>query len=78
MRCQCSKPDFVFTERSFWATWWTDLKEPFIHFKKADRFCERCGVGLCLECSYDYKIDIIDSVFTTFDAICHTCEELEL
>ena len=60
-KCQCGKPDFPafphqletpsgtirMGERDYFAyPVGNDL-----HFKPADRICERCGVGLCGDCS---------------------------
>ena len=45
-RCMCGKPDTM--EYGIWQ----DIEfDNLLHFKSADRECERCGRPLCKDCS---------------------------
>ena len=45
-RCTCGKPDTM--EYGIWQ----DIEfDNLLHFKSADRECERCGRPLCKDCS---------------------------
>ena len=73
-RCQCGKPK-AFYRGEGQGTICSLSKPSDLHFKAADRYCERCGVALCGECTYfatmaDYLCDT--------NYLCHTCAELEM
>lgn len=41
-----------------------------LNIRKADRYCEKCGVALCEDCSVDFFYD-------WHHWICRTCAEME-
>ena len=53
MNCMCPKPIAVdIIDKAVHSThdYPLAIVPPFLHGKKADRFCERCGRGLCETC----------------------------
>ena len=67
-KCQCGKPEYmrIHTNIPVGIHHWDTL-----HFKAADRYCERCGAPLCGECS-------IDIFYDWNHYLCRTCAELEM
>ena len=82
-KCMCPKPDYIkIPNDTPWDTT-IHLFEPFLHYKKADRCCERCGRGLCGDCgvitrTYTYT-PVNPKDFTDFvlvdNYICAPCNE---
>ena len=50
-RCMCGKPDTIRIAHSPSITEFIGLDDNILHFKAADRYCERCGRGLCEDCA---------------------------
>ena len=76
-KCQCGKPYSVDLTKNCRIVNLTNI----LHFKSADRFCEKCGATLCKDCST--KTPILDGHLGGFEFqyhyeyYCRTCAELE-
>ena len=88
-KCQCGAPEFAsigikqllngnYDNFGYWLNPESDL-----HFKVADRFCERCGAPLCEDCgvwkgTYNYTpLDKIGNFDLKKEYLCRTCAEWE-
>ena len=82
-RCQCPKPDQMKVDPYTMDVggYVIPVLETDLHFKSADRECERCGAALCAECAttieheeesqfYKGLIVIVNQV------VCRTCAEI--
>ena len=87
-KCQCGKPLKMRINGSPCLpldTYDKLTKPDGLHFKTADRYCERCGVALCGECQVQLY-NISDGIHTervsaytaSIETVCHTCAELEM
>ena len=88
-RCQCGKPEEIFDNKQghpdypLWIT--NEMLGHVFHFRKADRFCERCGAPLCEKCAITFMTHIGDGTTNRYlkhsdftkHHLCHTCAELE-
>ena len=72
-RCMCPKPDTM--EYGIWQ----DIEyDNLLHFKPADRECERCGRPLCKDCAGSVQIFGLDWGYATFyrlPTLCPICAE---
>lgn len=87
MNCMCPAPDYADYIIPANKLWQSPRKEVTTHFddnvlhgKKADRFCERCGRGLCGDCAVSATegyIDIPNNKLVTFktEPLCQACKE---
>ena len=79
MNCMCLKPTYL----SFYQGCVPQVKlrppydEEILHGKKADRFCERCGRGLCGDCcqSTQFYMEAWERVMPVADYVCQACKE---
>ena len=65
-RCQCGKPGKTSITRFVGNT---------LHFKVADRQCERCGAPICLDCTYN--VALVEETGEILGCHCRSCAELE-
>ena len=88
-RCQCGKPDFIAAEEMpdtspdnmegfDYPKYIVDLGEPTLHFKSADRHCEKCGAALCAECEIKstWGMEEWELRFPHYTPLCRTCAEI--
>ena len=85
-RCQCPKPDQMKVDPYTMDVggYVIPILETDLHFKAADRECERCGAALCAECGVKtgtltfIPYDKTGETFQLVDEyICRTCAELQ-
>ena len=77
-RCQCGKPQVVRSVPyigDMHANWYEPMD--CLHFKAADRYCERCGAALCEDCCEIVYLDDAYGVVKDHKTYCRTCAELE-
>ena len=78
-RCQCPKPEGAIWNRpDIGGFSITTLRGPTIHFKSADRECERCGAALCAECEIKstWGMEEWELRFPHYTPLCRTCAEI--
>ena len=91
-RCQCGKPDFIAAEEMpdtspdnmegfDYPKYIVDLGEPTLHFKSADRHCEKCGAALCAECATTIEHEEESQFYKGLmvivnQVVCRTCAEI--
>ena len=69
-RCMCGKPDTM--EYGIWQ----DIEfDNLLHFKSADRECERCGRPLCKDCQVlsTYMLEDWELMFPAATCLCPIC-----
>ena len=69
-RCMCVKPDTM--EYGIWQ----DIEyDNLLHFKSADRECERCGRPLCGDCQVlsTYMLEDWELMFPAATCLCPIC-----
>ena len=69
-RCTCGKPDTM--EYGIWQ----DIEfDNLLHFKSADRECERCGRPLCKDCQVlsTYMLEDWELMFPAATCLCPIC-----
>ena len=69
-RCMCVKPDTM--EYGIWQ----DIEfDNLLHFKSADRECERCGRPLCKDCQVlsTYMLEDWELMFPAATCLCPIC-----
>ena len=84
-RCQCGKPkvlSLMRADKHMFCDGTTSILLPTdLHFKAADRFCERCGAPLCEDCVFRKTVRLTDpytsEIFFVTRYYCQTCAELE-
>ena len=69
-RCMCGKPDTM--EYGIWQ----DIEfDNLLHFKSADRECERCSRPLCKDCQVlsTYMLEDWELMFPAATCLCPIC-----
>ncbi len=75
MKCQCEVPEYVKTSKATYYFRWPGIE--YIHYKKADRNCERCGIPLCGDCTQTWAVwDNSPARIVNYCPVCDEyCEE---
>ena len=76
-RCQCPKPECCTVEYKG-TTYYQEVRPTDLHFKVADRECERCGAALCAECEIKstWGMEEWELRFPHYTPLCRTCAEI--